>query len=346
MNSRENYLRTVEFRCPEWIPSSVGLMPATWKKYREKLEDMVFQHPFIFSLYTKGTKNFDYLPVGYRKGEHYTDCWGCVWYNIQEGLEGRIVKHPLADWKAFANYKAPDPLKFSERLPRDDWKIVEARVKWMRQEGQLVVGGGDRFFERLHFLRGFRNLMIDFMTDPPELRKFIDIVIEHNLKLINKWLEIGVDVIGLGDDLGTQTSLMMSPMIFRKYLKPGYSLICGTARKAGAHVHFHSDGHIVEIIDDLIECGVDIINPQIRANTLDGIVKTCKGKLCVNLDLDRQLFPFATPKQIEEHIKEAVIKLGSKEGGFMLHAECEPDVPLENIEAICQALEKYRYYDS
>jgi len=60
------------------------------------------------------------------------------------------------------------------------------------------------------------------------------------------------------------------------------------------------------------------------------------------LDPDRQLFPFCTPQDIHEHVREAVMKLGSKEGGLMLHAECEPDVPLENIEAICQALEKYR----
>jgi hypothetical protein len=346
MNSRENYLRTVEFRHPEWIPCGVGLMPATWKKYREKLEDIVVRYPWIFGPYERGTKDFDDVPPVYRKGEYYTDNWGCVWYNVQEGLEGRIVKHPLEDWRDFANYEPPDPLILGERAPREDWQKVEARMRKMREEGELTRGVGDRFFERLHFLRGFKNLMVDFMTDRPELNKLINMVIEHNMKLINKWLAIGVDLISLGDDLGTQTSLMISPRIFRKYLKPGYSIMCGTGRKAGAHVRFHSDGHILELIDDLIECGVDSINPQIRANTLDGIVKTCKGKICVSLDLDRQLFPFATPKQIDRHIKEAIVELGSKEGGLILGAECEPDVPLENIEAICQAFEEYRFYYS
>jgi len=138
----------------------------------------------------------------------------------------------------------------------------------------------------------------------------------------------------------------MSPEHFRKYLKPCYAQIFGMCRDAGIHVYFHSDGHILEVIDDLIECGVTVINPQIRANTLDGLVEVCKGKVCVNLDLDRQLFPFCTPKDIDEHIREAVVKLGSKQGGLMLVAECEPDVPLENIEAICQALEKYMFYYS
>ena len=108
----------------------------------------------------------------------------------------------------------------------------------------------------------------------------------------------------------------------------------------------HSDEQIYPIILDLIECGVNIINPQFRANGLDNLVKTCKGKVCVNLDLDRQMFPFCTPEDIDDHIREAVEKLGSPEGGLMLLAECAPDVPLENIEAICSSLEKYSLFFS
>ncbi|HON73010.1 MAG TPA: hypothetical protein PK512_06720, partial [bacterium] len=96
----------------------------------------------------------------------------------------------------------------------------------------------------------------------------------------------------------------------------------------------------IEIIDDLIECGVNILNPQVRANTVEGLVKNAKGKVCIDLDLDRQLFPFATPEEIRRHIKDAVEKLNSPEGGLMLIAECEPDVPLENIETICSVLEE------
>jgi uroporphyrinogen-III decarboxylase len=170
-------------------------------------------------------------------------------------------------------------------------------------------------------------------------------VLNYNMREVEKTLANKPKIVHFGDDLGNQTSLPMSPEHFRKYLKPCYKKIFGACRDAGAHVYLHSDGHILEIIDDLIECGVTVLNPQIRANTLDGLVEKCKGKVAVNLDLDRQLFPFCTPEEIDEHVREAVVKLGSKEGGLMLTAECEPDVPLENIEAICQALEKYRLFD-
>jgi len=104
----------------------------------------------------------------------------------------------------------------------------------------------------------------------------------------------------------------------------------------------HTDGHIIPIIRDLIDCGVSVVNPQIRANGLDNLVRECKGKVCVSLDLDRQMFPFCSPADIDAHIREAVEKLGAPEGGLWLTAECGPDVPLDNIEAICQALETYR----
>ena len=101
---------------------------------------------------------------------------------------------------------------------------------------------------------------------------------------------------------------------------------------------------VFEIIPDLIDAGVNVVNPQIRANGLDNLVSVSKGKVCVDLDLDRQLFPFCTPNDIDNHVREAVMKLGAPEGGLWLTAECGPDVPLENIEALCAAMEKYRTY--
>jgi hypothetical protein len=96
------------------------------------------------------------------------------------------------------------------------------------------------------------------------------------------------------------------------------------------------------VLPDLIDCGVNVINPQFRANTLPDLVRTCKGKVCVNLDLDRQMFPFCQPEDIDAHVRQAIEALGSPAGGLMLSAECAPDVPLANIEAICVAFEKYR----
>jgi uroporphyrinogen decarboxylase len=318
MTHEENYYRTVEYRNPEYIICSVGMLPATWSKYRGELEDLVLRHPIVFGDQKKDpNRNFDGFGGTYAEGDH-VDNWGCVWKNIRGGMEALVVEHPLDDWSKFDTFVPPT-------------------------SGGLPHGF---MYMRLYYLRGFENFMIDLMEEPPQLQKLIDMVLNYNMNELEKTLVNKPKLVGFGDDLGNQNSLPMSPKLWRKYLKPCFAKIFGACRDIGAHVYLHSDGHMLEIIPDLIECGLTILNPQIRANTLDGLVEYCKGKVCVNLDLDRQMFPFCTPKDIDDQVKEAVMKLGSKEGGLMLTAECAPDVPLENIEAICQAVEKYRLYYS
>jgi len=341
MTDEENYLKTIEFRRPDWIPCSVSLMPATWAKYREDLEDIVIKHPIIFGAQKKGGRDFDSFGTSYTKGT-YTDGWGCRWENISSGLDGQVVGHPIASWDEVKDYKAPDP------MAGHNWKRIGEGLKQAREEGRLARGGGlphGFMFQRLYYLIGFEKFMMGIAEGRSEVELLVQKVFSHNMAVVNKYLELGANFMSFGDDMGNQIRLPISPEHFRKYLiEPCFSRLFGACKKAGAHVYLHSDGHILEIIGDLVECGMTIINPQIRANTIDGLVRECKGKVCVNLDLDRQLFPFCTPEDIEEHIKEATIKLSSREGGLMLHAECEPDVPLENIEAICQSLEKYRLY--
>jgi len=339
----ENFLRAAEFRYPKWIPATVSLMPATWRKYREDLERIVLDHPKIFPGYRKGSHDFDAIgDIGYRKGR-FRDSWGCVWENIAEGLEGIVVEHPLEDWDALEGYRPPDPLTQADRGPQVDWEEARRWIEGAKDSGRLASAGLPHGFMymRLFYLRGFENLMMDMATEDPRLNRLIEIVLSHNIALIRKWVELGVEMMSFGDDLGMQDRLPISPNHFRKYLKPCYAKMFGICRDSGVLVYFHSDGHILEIIEDLIECGVTIINPQVRANTLEGIAKVAKGKVCINLDLDRQLFPLATPQQIRDHIREAIDLLAMEEGGLMLVAECEPDVPLRNIEAICDAFEEW-----
>ncbi|MBI4243362.1 MAG: hypothetical protein HY606_04655 [Planctomycetes bacterium] len=341
ITERENYLKAIEFKNPEWIPIHARLSPVTWHKYREGLEEIVLKHPLIFIDYKKGSINFDEFPPCFREGEYYRDNWGCLWFNTYGGLEGQVVEHPLSDWKTLDVFKPPDPLKKSERGDRD-WDNIKRDVEEARKKGLPVRGTGERLFDRLYFLRGFENLMVDFATDDPHLPKLIEMLLDYEILLVNKWLEIGVDIIGFHTDIGTQSSLMINPAKFRKYIKPMFKEIFMNCRNAGVHVYLSSDGNLLEIVDDLIECGVSVHDPQFRANTLEGIERVYKGKMCVNLDLDRQMFPFCKPEDIDAHVREAVMKMDSPKGGLMVNgAIYGVDVPLENIEALFVALEKY-----
>jgi len=342
LSHRENWLRTIEFRHPGWIPCSVGFAPATWHVHRSALERIILDHPRLFPGHQEGSACFfDEMPVVYREGELFRDNWGCVWQNIQSGLEGQVVEHPLADWSALDTYEPPDLLTKEERGDRD-WEQTRKSIEAARAGGHLTVGNGERLFDRMYFLRGFENLMMDFATNDPHLPRLVQMLTEYQLALVHQWLDIGVDAMGFHTDIGTQNALMISPAQFRRYIKPMFMQVFQTCRQAGVHVCLSSDGHLLEIVDDLIECGVSMHDPQLRANTLAGIVRAYKGRLCTTVDLDRQSFPFATPTELREQIREVVDAMGAPEGGLMLSAGVwGSDVPLANIEAICAAIEDF-----
>ncbi|PJB60765.1 MAG: hypothetical protein CO096_32250 [Armatimonadetes bacterium CG_4_9_14_3_um_filter_66_14] len=314
MSTADDRRKAIEFDSPEFIPVGVSLLPATWKRYREELEELVARHPVIFGETTKGERDFDAIGGTYAEGEH-VDAWGCVWSNIHAGCEAFVTGHPVPQRDMINSLQAPAP-------------------------GAGMPHGF--MFLRLTYLRGYEELMVDFAEEPPELQRLLDIVLEYNLGEVRRALEPPPYMMHFGDDLGLQDALPISPTQWRKHLKPCFAKIYGLCKEAGSKVYMHTDGHIVPIIEDLIECGVDVLNPQIRANKLENLVRECKGKVCVNLDLDRQGFPFWTPEQIDAHIEECVAALGAPEGGLWLGAECGPDVPLANIEALCQSLERCR----
>jgi len=286
-------------------------------KYREALDEVVHRHPIIFGS-QPDQRDYDATVQGtYVAGEH-VDAWGCVWRNIQPGADAMVTGHPVPTRAGVHKLRAPPP-----------GTGIRHGFMW------LILSD----------LRGFEELMVDFAEEPPELQTLIDIMLRYNLGEVRRLLATHRgELVYFGDDLGMQKGLAIGAERWRKYLKPCYRQIYALCRDAGKAVYMHTDGYVIPIIADLVDCGVDVVNPQIRANGLDNLVRECRGKVCVALDLDRQLFPFCTPADIHEHVREAVEKLGAPEGGLWLTAECGPDVPLQNIEAVCQALEIYRGY--
>ena len=119
------------------------------------------------------------------------------------------------------------------------------------------------------------------------------------------------------------------------------------AHDGGCLVHMHSDGDIRDLVDDLVVSGVDALNLQDLVNGIDWIAANLKGRLCIDLDIDRQqVTRFGGPDKIDELIREEVEKLGSPEGGFMMIYGLYPGVPLENIRAVMDAMERYAAFYS
>jgi len=317
MSFEELVIKAMTYGSPPEIPMRCGVLPAVWKQWPAEMRDIALEFKDFF---WEGYADYDYrvqMPDNYRAGS-YTDEWGCVWSNIEEGMASIVTGHPVPRREDIRALKMPD-----------------------KRDGHIPHGF---MYLRLLDLRGFEESMLDFAEEPPELQTLIDTVAEYNRLQVEVALPKAGPVFYFGDDLGMQTSLSMGPEKWRKYLKPAFRKIFAPVRAAGKLVYLHSDGMMHEIIPDLAECGVNMVNPQIRANGLDNLVRVCKGRYPIMLDLDRQLFPFATPEECRAHVRESVEAMWLPSGGLGIVIEIGPCVPPANIRALLQAAREYRHY--
>ena len=149
------------------------------------------------------------------------------------------------------------------------------------------------------------------------------------------------------EDLGMQVGPMLSPDMFARYIKPAYTKIMQPARDAGVPIHMHSDGDIRTLVDDIVDSGVEVINLQDLVNGIDWIAEKFRGKVCVELDIDRQkITPYGTPEQIDALIREEVEKISTPAGGLCMIYGLYPGVPMENVKALMDSMEKYAFYYS
>jgi uroporphyrinogen decarboxylase len=348
LTERDNFLRNASMTGPEWMPIYPCISGAAWVHLGAELEDIVARHPVLFPTFQKGGRDY---PVTNEYGwvdidVEATDSWGCRWHHNIQGIIGQVVEHPLDEWDKFDGYTPPDPLT-QDAWGHRDWEKVGAQIAAARERGELTIGelGHGFLFMRLHDLRGYENLMEDYGLDEPRLHGLIDMLVAHQRVVVQQYLHCGVDLISAGDDLGTQTASMISPATFHKWITPAYTQLFGLARAAGKQVLLHSDGHMIELMDELIAAGVTICNPQDLCNGIDEIKAAVDGRICVRLDIDRQsVVPFGTPREIRDLVEEAVRKLGSPRGGLELVVGIYPPTPPENIEALFSAFEEFRTY--
>jgi hypothetical protein len=187
-----------------------------------------------------------------------------------------------------------------------------------------------------------------FGDEDEAIEVLIDKVLQYNIYQVEALMDSFNGLAVFGDDQGTQHGLAIGLDRWRKYLKPCYQTLYGMikARQPETLIYMHTDGCIHQIMGDLQECGVDMINPQFRANGLQNLVRTRRRErlIPINLDLDRQLFPFASPEELRSHVRECVEALYLPQGGLSLNVELNYDIPMENCIAILQALEEFRYY--
>ena len=346
----ENILRAARFERPAYIPMTFHINPACWDHYpHQAIYELMAAHPLLFPDFDPASPPPRPKPRPFRRaGERYVDPWGCVWVTEMTGTTGAVVEHPLADWAALEGYQPPDPAT-SDGWEERDWDQVRRRLQEARAAGRLVSGSlrHGHTFLTLTYIRGYENAIYDMQDDEPRLHTLLDMIEAFNQETVRRFLECGVEWMGYPEDLGMQVGPMLSLAHFRRYIKPIYQRLVAPAAQAGCVIHMHSDGDIRALVEDLMDTGMQVLNLQDLVNGLDWIVATLKGRVCIDLDIDRQrITPFGTPAQIDDLIRRAVSQVGSPQGGLMMIYGWYPGVPLENARAVMDAMERYATYFS
>jgi hypothetical protein len=345
----DNTLRAIRFERPEYIPMIFWINPACWHHYpQDFLFELMPAHPLLFPDLTYEDNALPELAPWERAGTAYTDTWGCVWETTDDGITGSVTHHPLDNWDALQNFTPPEPAH-TNGMAAIDWTTIKTKILSAKADGKHGVGSLEHghAFLRLSYLRGYENLLFDMADSDKRLRQLIEMVKSFSAGIVRRYIECGVAMMRYPEDLGMQLGPMLSPEHFKTYIKPLYEHVMAPARKAGCLVHMHSDGDIRELADDLVAGGVDALNLQDLVNGIDWIEANLKGRICIDLDIDRQqITRFGTPGQIDELIRREVQTLGSPEGGLMMIYGFYPGVPIENVKALMDAMEKYATFYS
>lgn len=309
MTSRENVKRTIRFETPKRyvydFPDNFGT-----DFYRAYL------HPSPDGRPTQGT-----------------DDWGCVWECLGSTQLGEVKESPLKDWADFDKLPIPDVTRM---------EIYEPVRKAKDAAGdKYILAAVSSIFERVHFVRGFNNACCDIIDNPENLRKFVELLVDINIKIINNYAKMGVDGIISCDDWGLQDRLMINPDAWRNIWKPAYKRMYGAAHEAGLDTWLHSCGYIIDILDDLIDAGLDVIEMHQQENMgLDKLSEKFKGKITFFAPVDIQsVMPFATPDEIKAYCRTMSQALGTKAGGFIPQWYADPvgaGHTKENVDIMCR----------
>ncbi len=312
---------------------------------QEALVELMADHPLLFPDFEGPTLPYEpELPPNARAGVPFTDPWGCIWETSMDGIVGTVTGHPLEDWQDFETFTPPDPEEgegMGEYLPRPDDRGLPFR--------RLRTGGlrHGHTFQQLCDLRGYVNLAYDMADEDPRLWRLIAMVEAFNLRIVEKALQEGAEWMFYPEDLGMQSGPMISPAHFRKYIQPVYRRLIAPSKEAGALVHLHCDGDVRALADDILACGIDVLNIQDLVNGVDWIAENLKGRVAIDLDIDRtEITVHGTPAEIDALIRKEVSTLSSPEGGLTMIYGLYPGTPLENARAVADAMERYAGFHS
>lgn len=354
---RENLLSLYRRRGYAFAPVSFGLCPALQREYERRAGKTpmgeFFNYPEGFAVGSvPGLKIRPGPPVDWAKFYDTPLKPGTTFnaYGVahEPGSEAAkhmtYMRHPLAHATSLEQMQAyPFP-----EFDTDGTEPMREAADRLHAQGLAAVGGMQcTIWETAWYIRDMTQLMMDMMTGDEKATFILDKITDHASKRAAAYAKAGADIIELGDDVGMQSAIMMSRELYREWLQPRLAKVIAAARTAKPDVliFYHTCGYVEPLIDNLVEAGIDILNPvQPECMDFERIHERYGRRLSFNGTIGTQTtMPFGTPQDVRAAVFRNLSIAGPQGGLFCRPTHLlEPEVPWANIEAYVAACKEFR----
>ena len=333
MTNRERVIRSLNHQESDIVPYSVSMTVEAHEKMARFYDDADFLDK-IGNHITAVNRNPVPGSDAWVKEGNYRDEFGVVWDRTKDADIG-FIHDFIVTPENLKSHRFPDPTD-----PRCYAHLPEALDANPGQFMRATIGFS--LFERAWTLRGMEHLLMDFVERPEFVNEFLDLITGWVLAVVREYNKYSkIDAIYFGDDWGQQQGLIMGPRIWREFLRPRLARIYAEVKGSGKFVMIHSCGDIQEIIPDLIEIGLDVLNPfQPEVMDVHEMKKLYGDRLSFygGISLQKTL-SFGTTEDVCNEVIDRLRTIG-KDGGYICNA-CHAiprDVPAENIDMLIRTL--------
>ena len=265
----------------------------------------------------------------------FRDEWGVLWDRRIDRDIGVPVNCVLEEMR-IEKLRVPDP--------RDPDRFAHFGPTIEANAGRyLLARFSYSLWERAWSLRGMANLMVDLVENPAFVRELLAAVTDYHLALLDALAGYPMDGVFFGDDYGGQQGLLMSPAMWRAFVKPCLARMFDRAHALGYDVFIHSCGKVTAILDDLVEIGLNVFNPfQPEVVDVERLIGQYAGRLAFygGLSIQKTL-PFGTEEDVRKEVSHR-LELARRHGGYVIAPshEMPPDIPVRNVLAMVKTLQR------
>ena len=354
MTDRENLINLLRRRGYERMPINVDMTPDIGRRFREYCQQTGYECP---------PSAYDNIPDTQLAVPREPDFWKPFYdHEFHPGTTVDIwgVAHEPGSEACYHMTKMYHPLEMMETLEELEtypWPEFVSEPSKAQLEAVSQIHANGRFalgnmqctvWETAWYARGMEVLMMDMMTEPELAEYVLDKVTETAIIRAVNFAKAGADGLFLGDDIGMQFTIMMSLELYREFIKPRLKRVIDAARAVNPDliIMYHSCGYVKPFINDLIEAGVDVLNPvQPECMDFKEIYAEFGDRISFCGTLGTQtLMPFGTPDEVAAKVQEFVDMVGPKGGLLVCPTHVlEPEVPVDNVVAYIEACKKISF---